>query len=178
MNKKLIIAVGAVTILIAVMVIWRAGELKKYNSREVGVAFYYPDKYFLEDRKVGSGERVIVLTEDTEENRLVREGLSEGREGGVAISIAIHKSTSSTTPIEWVKTNKVSNFSLLMGEFDEGKVAGKDALFYITDGLYTTDNLVIVRGSDIVHISVNYLTLEDPIRKDLSKILKTLYLYE
>src|SRR3989344_7074505 len=58
-------------------IIYDIDAFERYNSARFGISFFYPKGYHLEEREVGDALRyrtTIVLTEDTEENRLVREG--------------------------------------------------------------------------------------------------------
>mgnify|MGYP006316408039 FL=1 len=179
MRKRLIILLGILLVVIATSLLWYTGKIEKYNSRAFGMAFYYSDKYFLEEKVLSDTEKVVILTEDTEENRLVREGKSPGREGPTAITLRVIKlSNSSTTPLEWAKSNVGSNLNLSIGEYHEGKVGQKDSVYYMTDGLYVADNIVVVAKGRAIHISVTYLTPEDRIRKDLAKIIGSIYFYE
>ncbi len=179
MRRRLIILLGILIVTIATSLLWYTGKIEKYNSRNFGMAFYYSDKYFLEEMVVSDKEKIVILTEDTEENRLVREGKSPGREGPTAITLRVIKlSNSSTTPLEWAKNNMESNFHLAIGEHHEGKVGKRDSVYYITDGLYVADNIVVLANGRMVHISVTYLTPEDKIRKDLARIIGSIYFYE
>lgn len=150
---------------------------KPYESAEFGFSFRYPKNYFLEEKDLGNGERyhkVIILTEDTEENRLVREGKSPGREGPTAITIDIYQNNLDNLSIEnWLISNDNSNFKLSDGTFEEIFLDGNRAVKYSWSGLYEADTVALRHGGNIISISSTYIFKEEPIRKDFSDILQS-----
>ncbi|MCI0679751.1 hypothetical protein L0Y41_00220 [bacterium] len=150
---------------------------KVYHSDRLGFSFRYPDSYYLLERELGDGHRgrlSLVLTEDTEENRAVREGKSPGREGPVAISFDVYQSPDEPTISAWVTGNALSNFQLSRGKYEEVAVAGKPALYYSWSGLYEADNYVLMHQDYLLSIVVTYIFPDDLIRRDFEKIIKTL----
>lgn len=90
MNRKVIIILGVLLVLLLMIfgyVLQKSGLIsgkigfKTYRSSDYGLAFDYPRNYFLEKKLIennGLGFYLLSLTEDTEENRLVREGRRRG----------------------------------------------------------------------------------------------------
>lgn len=155
-------------------------ERRTYDSDKFELRFKYPKKYFLETKELGDGHRghfAIVLTEDTEENRLVREGKAPGREGPVAISIDLYQSPEELRPLSWVMGHSGSNFKLSDGAYELTTLAGREAVSYSWDGLYRADNVVVTHNDYIASMVVTYITPEDEIRKDFGEILKTVEFY-
>ncbi|MEK7649581.1 MAG: hypothetical protein AAB367_01265 [Patescibacteria group bacterium] len=152
--------------------------LRTYQNIERGIAFEYPAKYFLEAKEVGNGERwhfVITLTEDTEENRAVREGRAPGREGPVAISFDFYQNNLDTLSLEsWLKSTNASNFKLSDGTYINTMVAGRDAVKYHWSGLYEADNVALATRDAILSIAVTYIDPAESIRQDFENILDTL----
>ena len=149
-----------------------------YNSSKFGFRFSYPKKYFLEERELGDGHRYhynITLTEDTEENRLVREGKSPGREGPVAITIDLYQNNlDNYTADGWIKGTNNSNYKLSPdGTLDEVTVSGILGLRYRWSGLYEADNIVIARPDNVYSFAVTYIFPDEAIRTDFERILKT-----
>lgn len=146
----------------------------EYNSEKFGLYFKYPAKYFLEEKELGDGHRghfAIILTEDTEENRLVREGKSPGREGPVAITFDLYQSPEGPTALAWVMGHSGSNFKLSDGQYSEITIAGKPAISYSWDGLYQADNIVVAHNDYIASIAVTYIFPDEAIRKDFHEML-------
>ncbi len=149
-------------------------ERDVYDSEKLGVRFKYPTKYFVETKELGDGHRghlTIILTEDTEENRLVREGKSPGREGPTAITFDFYQSPEESTPIGWMKRDGASNFKLSDGTFEKITLAGKEGVSYSWDGLYEADTVVVAHQDYIVSMVVTYISPIDEIRKDFREIL-------
>lgn len=154
-----------------------AGSLKTYRSEAYGISFSYPALYRLEEREVGGAERgryVIVLTEDTEENRLIREGKSPGREGPTAITVEVFQNNLDRTPLEaWVEGTSYSNYKLALAPYRETTLAGVPALAYSWDGLYRGESVVAEHARNIVMLSVTYLAPEDAIRAHFETVRST-----
>lgn len=153
-------------------------EWKTYRNNAVGLEFKYPSKYYLEEKSGNDPLRKkysVILTEDTEENRLVREGKSPGREGPVFIGIDAYQNfPNRETAIEWVKDNPDSNFKLSNGTYSEVFIAGEPAISYHWSGLYEADNLVFTNSAWIISAYVNYIDPNDDIKKDFPEIINTL----
>jgi len=148
-------------------------EFKTYAS-ELGISFQYPITYFLETKELGDGKKghlSIVLTEDTEENRLVREGKSPGRDGPVSITIELFQSPEYLDPQQWVKHDKASNFNLSNGMLTDAIIAGKKAVSYHWSGLYEADSFVLQNRDYVVFASVTYIAPEDQIKKDFNTVV-------
>lgn len=176
--KKLLIFSSVVLLALAAFLFRPVGESahKTYTSEKFGISFQYPKNYFLEEKNLGNAERehvAIVLTEDTEENRNIREGNGPGRDGPVAITFDIYQNMEKLSPIMWVKGNNNSNFKLSDGSYTETTVAGVPAVSYRWDGLYRADNIVLSHNDYIISAAVTYLTHEDGIRKDFGEMLAT-----
>lgn len=177
MNNKIIILVGVVAIVGVLAIIGLSPVSEEYRSDKFGLKFSYTDKYFLEERSVDETQTSIVLIEDTEENRAVVEGRSPGREGPTSITVNIFENPATTTLREWARTEVRSNFNLSMGDVEEGMLSNKESILYVSDGLYPTVNILALHRGRIMQFTVSYLTLEDEIRKDFSKILDTIEFY-
>ena len=150
---------------------------KVYESEKFGMRFRYPETYYMETKELGDGHRghfLIMLTEDTEENRLVREGKAPGREGPIAITFDLYQSPETLDPVLWMKGHSGSNYKLSDGTYQEITLAGKPAVSYSWDGLYRADNMAVNHQDYVMSIAVTYLTPEDSIRKDYFNILNML----
>ncbi|PIT92069.1 MAG: hypothetical protein COU08_04415 [Candidatus Harrisonbacteria bacterium CG10_big_fil_rev_8_21_14_0_10_42_17] len=153
---------------------------KTYDSKQFGLRFLYPETYYLETRELGDGHRghfSIVLTEDTEENRLLREGKLPGREGPVAITVDLYQSPETLDPVAWMKGFSFSNFKLSDGEYEERIVADKPAVSYSWDGLYQGDSVVVSHQDYVALFSVTHLTPYDPIRSFFSELMNSVLFY-
>lgn len=152
-------------------------SLAAYASEAFGIRFKYPKNYVLETKELGDGHRghfAIILTEDTEENRLVREGKAPPREGPTAIIFDLYQSPETLDPLTWVKGHSGSNFKLSDETYSTISVADKSAIAYTWDGLYRGDTVVIQHRDYMAAIAVTYLAPEDTKRNDFAKMLKTL----
>ena len=175
MNYKIL---GGVLIVVLLFVItWQVKKdsEKVYPTDDIGVEFTYPEYYFYEEREEEDGSRVVVLTEDTEESRALREGTTTpAREGPVAITIQRFENPDELTAEEWVKSNaQRSNFSVSSGVFTEIEVDGEPGERYAWSGLYEGNSVAVAREKDLFLFTVTFLTYEDKIREDFEALLKS-----
>ncbi|MHB1330835.1 MAG: hypothetical protein ACYCY6_02605 [Minisyncoccota bacterium] len=177
MNNKILILVGIIAIVCVTAIIGLSPVSKEYSSDKFGLKFLYTDKYLLEEKQIDETQTTIVLIEDTEENRAVVEGRSPGREGPTSITVSIFEDPTATTLREWTQTDERSNFKLSNGTVEEGMISNKESILYVSDGLYPTVNILALHRGRVMQFSVSYLTLEDEIRGDFSKILDSVEFY-
>lgn len=155
-----------------------ADAWKRYQSSELKFFFSYPQKYFLEEKDIGNGERFrtsIILTEDTEENRTVREGRAGAREGPVAITIDVFQNNLDKLGAEeWIRGTNNSNFKLSSdGLLTKEFLGGRNAFRYRWSGLYEGESAVVSTLDNVYMFSVTFLAHSDTIREAFASILKT-----
>ena len=151
---------------------------KMYRSEALGIAFDYPAHYYLEEKNLSTGARTryaLILTEDTEENRAVREGTAGPREGPTAITIDIFQNNlDNYTTEKWVRGTNDSNFKLSPdGVLTATLLGGEAALTYRWSGLYEGETVAVARPDFIYAASVTFLTPEDTTRDDFDKVLES-----
>jgi len=136
-----------------------------------------PRTYFIEEKDLGDARRYhhqIVLTEDTGENRRVREGRAPGREGPVAIMIDIHQNGPQRQCWEeWIRTHPESNFRFSSRRLPPSPITGTESLLYTWPGLYEADAIAVAAAGHLYVFTVTYIAPEDPIRRDFYDIFRT-----
>lgn len=151
-----------------------------YTSPNFKFTFLYPNTYFLEEKELGDGHRYhyqVMLTEDTEENRAVREGRAPGREGPVAITFDIFQNNlDKQGTLEWIQGNNNSNFKLSEGTYSVRKIGEASAIRYHWSGLYEADAWVFPHAENMIMTTVTYIAPEDQIKKDFELMLQTITL--
>lgn len=149
--------------------------MKTYHSEKYGLTFEYPERYYLEEREEGNGERehhVIILTDDTEENRAVREGEAPGREGPIAITVDVYQNDlDMLTAEEWMKNNSRSNFKLSDGAYDTPVINNLSGVSYRWDGLYLGRTLAFANNKYVYAFTATYMNPNDFTLVDLAKII-------
>lgn len=155
-------------------------ETESYSSDRYGISFSYPNYYYLEERLVGNGEReqyAIVLMEDTEENRELREGRNPvPREGPPTITITAYQNNlDNLSLVDWLTKTNTSNFKLSPdGKYASTTISGKEAISYRHSGLYEADVAAFRHGDWLIAWTTQYLAPEDAIRKDSEAMRETL----
>lgn len=152
---------------------------KNFVSYAYGLSFSYPKDYFLEEKETGTPQRSrhsIVITKDTKENQLIREGVSGNKEGSTAITIDIYKNHEGQSAETWVKGNSNSNYKLGDNEMQTITVSNIDAISYRWNGLYNGNSIVLRHKGNIVMMSVTFLKPSDEIVRIFESIIETLSL--
>lgn len=157
-------------------------ELVQYSTTTpLGLSFSYPSFLFLEERQLGGGERghmQILLMDDTEENRLLREGKSPPRDGPVTITVDVIDNEFEKLSLEqWILNDSRSNYKLATSPVSSTTVVGLPAISYSATGLYESDAVVVSVGKYIVLFTVTYITKDDVLRQIFKDtVLSTLVL--
>ncbi len=147
---------------------------EQYSSSTFDVRFVYPDYYVLAEKKTGSAERnqyEVTLTADLES---ARESVSP-TEGPVSIVVSVYQNDlDNLTAEQFIETTSFSNFKQSPdGVITPVQVAGKQAYWYLWDGLYHGESVVVAEGDWIYMFSVTYNSSKDQIWKDYRELLKT-----
>lgn len=183
-RQRIIVALALTMIILGIVFISRyqnepETKLKHHTLSEAGISFNYPANYFLEVKDTGSPQRKrtnIILTEDTEENRLVREGKSSPREGPTAITVDIFQNIEQATPESWVRGNSNSNFKQAYGEPTIFTYKDRDAVSYRWSGLYEGQSVVFAHDGNIIMASVTFITDHETIVRDFENLLESVEL--
>ena len=147
---------------------------EQYSSSTYDLRFVYPDYYVLAEKKTGSAERNqydIVLTADKEFDR---ESVSP-TEGPVSIVVSVYQNNlDNLTAKQFIETTSYSNFKQSPdGVITPVQLAGKQGYWYLSDGLYRGERIVVAEGDWIYMLSVTYGSSSDQIWKDYRELLKT-----
>ena len=149
-----------------------------FSSKELGIEFVYqtgPLGYVLQEVIPTENDsdflRSIVLTR-TED--AVDVGQVLGGEGPPTITIVVFKNPENQEPKMWAdKHPESSNINLKRGDVTEESVGGVNAIRYMADGLYVSENVVAAYGENVYVISGMYLDEESQLRKDFSPLLES-----
>lgn len=183
MKKKFLMIISIVLVVAAFVIVkfvripsvpaGQQNNWKTYQSEKLGAIFQYPIGYFIEEKQFDD-HVLVMLTEDTQENKDVREGRAPGREGPTAITFAVYQNQLQLSAMDWAQQNQDSNFHLIIGQAKETTLAGKQGIAYISDGLYVADTIVVADANSVMIASATYMTPDDQIRKDFNNILQTI----
>lgn len=149
---------------------------KTYSDATLGVSFSYPSIYYVDKKDLSTPQRnrhALVLTEDTEENRQLREGVSTiPREGPTAITVDLFQNNlDKQTAAVWAQGTNDSNFKLGDQKLATVTVDGLEGVRYHWSGLYEGDSVVIADDRWVYMLSVTYLTPQDRIRGDFDTVV-------
>ena len=98
-----------------------------------------------------------------------------GGEGPPTITISIFKNTKKQQSRAWADEHKqYSNINLKMGDVTEAVVGGANAICYMADGLYASENVVVAHGENVYVISGMFLDAESSLRKDFAPFIESI----
>lgn len=143
-----------------------------YTNASYGISFDYPRSYVLDEYTITEGipsYTIVLMDADDAAN------IPMGGEGPASISVSIFDATT-TSASTWVQESIASNFQLAMGPLSEASVDGKAAVAYRTDGLYATDNIVVIHEGKAYMFSVGWIAETDAIRSDFAQLVASVTL--
>lgn len=150
-----------------------ASDFETYESVTHGLSFRYPDSYVLEERDTDEQPSVHVITIAP---RTALENVPQGGEGPPSIAISIFSATT-TSAEAWVRESIASNFQLsLNGTLSSTTVDGVHAVRYTSDGLYATENVVLIHESKAYMFSVGWIDRADRIVSDFEQLMASVRL--
>ncbi len=183
MKKTLYFIAGVIVLVIAGYYFLRVdkSEISRdyttYSNSELGIQFDYragPNGYVLEERILSQTEnliKVITLISTEDAGRIP----PEGGEGPAVIAISVFNNNKKQFPEIWANENiQYSNINLKFGDVMEDVVGGANAIRYMADGLYASENVVVTHGENIYVITGQFMTEDSQIRRDFSPLIESI----
>lgn len=98
-----------------------------------------------------------------------------GGEGPPSMVIAVFKNTKKQFPRMWADANvQYSNINLTTNTVTEEVVGGANAIRYMADGLYASENVVVAHGDNIYVITGQFLDQDSDLRRDFEPLLNSI----
>lgn len=151
---------------------------RTYSQSDVGLEFDYPegpDGYVLDERMpadLGTGLTKNIILTRTED---ASQELPVGGESAPAIIISVFENTKKQSPRTWADENaQSSNINLIMGEIQEAVVGGANAIRYVADGLYVSENVIVAHGDHTYVITGQFMDQNSPIRRDYHALIESI----
>jgi hypothetical protein len=187
MKNNLLIVLAVIILIVGAYIFFHTGmqgpekapvvRAATYSSSELGIAFDYtagPDGYVIQkitpedpDNELLS-TLVIMRTQDID-------NLPEGGESPPTITMHVLKNVGQQQPQAWADTHaQYSNINLKTGEIAETVVGGANAIRYMADGLYASDNTVVAHGDNIYVISGMFISRNSDIKRDYQPLLDSI----
>lgn len=117
--------------------------------------------------------RTIVLTQT--EDKQNEKNIPVGGERPPTISIHIFNNSEHQTPEVWAHSHLAySNIHLKTHGVLETVVGGANAIRYMADGLYASENVVVTRGENAYIVTGMFLYEDSAIRRDFASLLKSI----
>lgn len=153
-------------------------QFTKYSGTDVGIEFDYrsgPKGYVVDERMpvdLGGDLVEVIILQRAED--LKNEPPVAG-EGSPVITISIFNNSKKQFPQNWADKNiQYSNINLKTGDVSEAVVGGANAINYMADGLYTSENFVVAHGDNIYVITGQFMDKDSDLRRDFKSIVDSI----
>jgi len=154
--------------------------LATFSSSEFGFEFDYPsgpEGYVLEERipaDVSDYLRTFILFRTEDKENIDAGNIPEGGEGPAVIAISVFKNSKNQQALNWAEENQqYSNINLVMGSTTETVVGGANAILYIADGLYASNNIVVAHGENVYVFNGQYMNTDSDLYRDFAPIVES-----
>lgn len=154
------------------------GAAATYSQPELGIVFDYragPTGYVVEESTPSDTAAqlvraiVLVRAEDAQQQPRL------GGEGPPTIGVHVFKNTKKLSSAMWADAYpQYSNINLKMGDVTEAVVGGANAIRYMADGLYASENVVVAHGDYVYVVSGSYLDAESNLRRDFAPLVASI----
>ena len=153
-------------------------EIATYRNSNFGIEFKYrssPNGYVLQESTptdTAAGlVRALVLVKAED----VARGMPVGGEGPATMSVHVFSNSENQQPRPWADAHmQYSNINLTVGDVAKAVVGGVDAIRYMADGLYRSDNVVVVHGEYAYVLSGAFLDEDSDLRRDFQPLLDSI----
>jgi len=149
-----------------------------YSKNDVGLQFEYrtgPAGYVVEERMpvdLGTGLARVILLMRTEDSAKTP---PMGGEGPPVIAISIFENTKKQFARTWADENaQYSNINLAQGDISEAVVGGANAIRYMADGLYASENIVVAHGDSVYVITGQFIDADSSLRRDFAPLVSSI----
>lgn len=148
-----------------------------YSKSDIGLEFDYrigPTGYVLEERiPVDLGDLVKVIIFHRAED-FGRE-MPVGGEGPAVMTISVFNNTKKQFSRDWADKNiQYSNINLKFGDVVETVVGGANAVRYMADGLYASENVVVAHGDNVYVVTGQFMDQNSDIRRDFAPLIDSI----
>lgn len=148
-----------------------------YSESDIGLEFEYPEGpegYVVDERMpvdLGTGlikNIILMRTEDAQNEPPV------GGEGPPVIVISVFENAKKQFPRTWADENvQYSNINLATGEVGEEVVGGANAIRYMADGLYASENIVVAHGDHMYVFTGQFMDQGSQIHRDYQSLVES-----
>ena len=154
------------------------GQKAVYSKNDIGLQFEYPAGpagYVVEERMpvdLGTGlTRVIILTRTEDSTKTP----PEGGEGPPVIAISVFENPKKQFARTWADENmQYSNINLAQGDISEAVVGGANAIRYMADGLYASENIVVAHGDSVYVVTGQFIDANSDLRRDFAPLVSSI----
>jgi len=185
--KKIFVATIVVVVLLGGYFFLRTSQesisnsMTIYSNQELGLEFDYeagPNGYVLQEMDPAENTngllKTLVLIQTEDQKTLEENGAPVGGEGPATITINVFSNLKERHPSVWAMENiSYSNYNLKVSDETEEVVGGANAVRYMADGLYSSENFVIAHGGLIYVFTGMYIDENSDLRKDFSPLVES-----
>ena len=148
-----------------------------YKNEALGLTFAYragPNGYVVEESTPADTTQPLVRSIVLIRSEDAAKGMPAGGEGPATITVSVYKNEKKQWPQTWADENpQYSNINLKQGAVSEAVVGGANAIRYMADGLYASENVVVAHGEYIYVLSGMFMDENSTLRKDFAPLVES-----
>lgn len=146
-----------------------------YTGTDIGLKFKYTNEYIVDERMPVDLGEVMIKTIILPRVEDVNNPPPEGGEGAPVITISVFTNEDNQSADVWALENEqYSLFNLKLGDESEAVVGGANAVRYMADGLYASENYVVAHGGLIYVITGQFMDENSDIRNDFVNLVESI----
>lgn len=153
-------------------------DMQKYSQPEIGLSFTYKagaEGYIIDERvpaEQGDNLVRVILLHRTQD---VAQDAPVGGEGSPLIAVGVFRNSLNQSASVWALENEqYSTINLKVGEITETVVGGANAIYYLADGLYPSDNIIVAHGGFMYVITGQFMDPNASMRGDFASLVNSI----
>ncbi len=144
-----------------------------YRSRRLGVNFKYPKGFVIKEPQDASNSSRVLELWSLKDYQAIESGKFKNTFSPGNMSISVENNPQGLSLVQWV-TNNDELGDIIPESYDTHIVAGKEAMSFRTDGLYSFQNLVLPSSDDKQIILISFAQGDNSYQQVFEQVVSTL----
>lgn len=155
-----------------------SNQMGIYRDTDIGLQFDYrvgPTGYVVDERIPADLDDDLVRVIILQRNEDVAKQMPIGGEGPAVISISVFKNSNKQFARVWADNHiPYSNINLVSGTVSDTVVGGANAIRYMADGLYASENIIVAHGDSVYVVTGQFMTEDSDLRRDFNPLVQSI----
>ncbi len=150
-----------------------ASNTHVYQSSRLGVNFKYPKGFIIKEAKNSSSQNNALELWSVKDYQAVAEGSSQNSHSPGNLSISLEDNPQGLSLVQWI-TNNDELGDIITESYDRKIVAGREAMFFRTEGLYEFENILLPSSDGKKLILISFAQGDKSYRKVFEQVVSSL----